>query len=87
MVKIGVSISRNPLASKKALILRIAAEIGFNAMVVRDAGDSNEFGSPSHWVLLSKDSKVFGSVAFAGTNSELPDVRFAPLCTPAALWI
>ena len=54
------------------VVLRLAADLGFNAMVVRDDGESNEAGSGSVWVLLTQDADVFHSIAFANTDSEPP---------------
>ncbi len=63
------------------VILRIAAELGFNAMVVRDSGESSPFGSRSKWVLLSKSAKVFEVLVFANSDSWLPDIHNAPVWT------
>ena len=54
------------------VVFRLAAELDFNAMLVSDAGESTPGGSPSAWVLLSKGSNVFRSVAFANANASPP---------------
>ena len=54
------------------VVLRIAAALGLNAMVVRDSGDSNAGASSSQWVLLSPDPSVFTSSTFEDTDSWLP---------------
>lgn len=63
------------------VILRIAAELGFNAMVVRDSGESSPFGSRSKWVLLSRSVQTFSALVFANSDSWLPDIRNAPVWT------
>ena len=55
------------------LVFRVAAEIGFNAMLVQDGGGSSLGGTPSAWMVLSKDAAVFQSTIFANTNSSFPD--------------
>ena len=54
------------------LIFRIAAELGFNAMLVIDEGESSLGGSLSEWMILSKDATVFQSTIFANTNAPPP---------------
>jgi len=54
------------------VVFRLAAELGMNAMLVPDSGESSPGGSSSLWVVLSKDSGVFRSVAFANTDSPPP---------------
>ena len=61
------------------VVLRLAEEAGFSAIVVNEAG-ATELASPSRWVLLSKNPDVFTSVIFAQSNdSETP--ADAPLWT------
>jgi hypothetical protein len=55
------------------VVFRAAAELGFNAMLVSDSGESNPGASPSMWVVLSKDSDVFTSAAFANANAWPPE--------------
>ncbi|MBI5004403.1 fused MFS/spermidine synthase [Candidatus Kaiserbacteria bacterium] len=54
------------------IVLRLAAQIGMNATVISDNGRSGAGGSPSEWVLLSKDPSVFRAEVFAGGNSSIP---------------
>ena len=56
------------------VVLRLAAELGLNAMVVRDSGENSAGGSGSEWVLLTKDADVFRSVTFANADSAPPAV-------------
>ncbi len=55
------------------LVFRVAADIGFNAMFVQDGGGSGLGGTPSAWMVLSKDVAVFQSTIFANTNSSFPN--------------
>ncbi len=54
------------------VVFRLAAELGFNAMLVSDSGETGAGGTPSAWVVLSKDSDVLQSTVFANTNSIPP---------------
>jgi hypothetical protein len=60
------------------IVFRLASQIGFSATVVRDDGSSTRTGGASVWVLLVKDSSVFRSRIFAGSNTGLPQ--------PGPLW-
>ena len=55
------------------VVLRLAAELGLNAMVVQASGDADVGGSGSEWVLLARDAEVFRSVTFANANSSPPE--------------
>lgn len=55
------------------VVFRLAADLGFGAMLVSDSGDSIVGGSSSLWIILSKDASVFSSTAFANTNAPLVD--------------
>ena len=54
------------------IVFRLAAEVGLNAMIVSDSGDTGAGGNASSWVVLAKDAEVFGSTAFANTDSWVP---------------
>lgn len=50
------------------MILSIARNQVLTAMVVYDTGDAGHLGTPSQWVLLSKDPHVFDGDAFIGVS-------------------
>ena len=54
------------------VVFRLAAELGFNAALVADSGESTPGGTPSNWVVLSKDAGVFHSTAFVNAGSFPP---------------
>ena len=55
------------------IVFRIAAELGVNAMIVSDSGESYPGGSYSSWVVLTRDLDVLRSVNFANTDSFVPE--------------
>lgn len=63
------------------VIFKEAAALGMGAMIVQDDGSSNPYGSPSQWVLLAKNPRVFEHEIFANSNGGVPDFRNAPLWT------
>ncbi|MDP3645786.1 MAG: fused MFS/spermidine synthase [bacterium] len=63
------------------VILKIGAQLGFTAKIVLDDGSSSPIGSPSQWVLLAKDPKVFADTAFSGSTFAMPDMKRIPLWT------
>lgn len=61
------------------VVLRLAAEMGFNGLILNDDAIS-DIGSGSKWVLLAQDVDVLRSSAFSQTNPEKPDAT-APIWT------
>jgi hypothetical protein len=53
------------------VVLRLAAESGMSATVISDDGSSTTAGSPSKWVVLSRDPGVFRSAAFADAGGSI----------------
>jgi hypothetical protein len=53
-------------------VIRLAADGGFASMVIRDDGSHGTLGVPTSWVLLARDSRVFKTAAFAGSDSRPP---------------
>lgn len=54
------------------VVLRLAADGRYTAMVVRDDGSNGYAGAASTWVLLTRDAVVFSDVTFANSSSWLP---------------
>jgi hypothetical protein len=55
------------------VLLSIARTQGLTAMVVYDDGSGGSMGTPSIWVLLSKNPRVFNRDAFIGVSPwEMP---------------
>lgn len=63
------------------IVLRIAAQLRMDAMVITDSGDSSEYGSATRWVLLTRSPKAFTATVFAGAGSRLPDISKTPVWT------
>ena len=61
------------------VVLRLAAALRMSAMEVVSNGSNDFGGSPSLWVLVTKDSSVFHSSVFAHSNSAPPE-------KPGPLW-
>jgi len=61
------------------VILRIAKELRMDATIILDDGAASTLGSPSMWVLLTKDHSVFDSLVFASTSPWI--ARDVPLWT------
>lgn len=62
------------------IVLRLAAETGMSAAVMRDTGEGTPGASPSEWVLLARSPAVFRSNVFANSNWE-PGPVSAPVWT------
>lgn len=55
------------------VVFRLAAELGLNAMLISDSGDSGAGGTSSSWVVLTQDIDVLYSNEFANTDSYIPE--------------
>ena len=75
---IAVDIS-NRYLDLAPVVLRLAREMGFSAIITDQGSEKDPGALPSEWILLAKDPAVFNSKIFADASS-------APLPAPGPLW-